>query len=73
VAGGFEYYGTMGPLGDFDPLREQQQQLFPSIDIDFGPQWEFNFGVGVGLTSTTDHLIVKCILGRRFDWTHKQK
>jgi hypothetical protein len=73
VAGGFEYYGAIGPLHDFDPLREQQQQLFPSLDIDFGPQWEFNFGVGVGMTSSTDHLIVKCILGRRFDWTHKRK
>ena len=27
-----------------------------------------NIGVGVGPTSATDHLIVKGILGRRFDW-----
>jgi hypothetical protein len=44
--------------------------LFPSIDVDFGPQWEFNFGVGVGATRSTDHLIVKCIVGRRFSWPH---
>ena len=73
VAGGFEYYAGYGPITDFDPLREQQQQLFPSIDIDFGPQWEFNFGVGVGMTHSTDHLIVKCIVGRRFDWHHAKK
>jgi hypothetical protein len=72
IAGGFEYYAAYGPITDFDPLQEQQQQLFPSIDVDFGPQWEFNLGVGVGMTSSTDHLIVKCILGRRFDWSRKK-
>jgi hypothetical protein len=71
IAGGLEYYAAYGPVTGFDPLREQQQQFFPSVDIDFGPQWEFNFGVGVGVTGATDHLIVKCIVGRRFDWHHK--
>jgi hypothetical protein len=33
-----------------------------------GPKWEFNFGVGAAVTHSTDHLIVKCILGRRFSW-----
>lgn len=72
IAGGLEYYASYGPITDFDPLRQQQQQFFPAIDVDFGPQWEFNFGVGVGTTASTDHLIVKCILGRRFDWTRKK-
>ena len=72
IAGGLEYYASYGPLTDFDPLRQQQQQFFPSIDVDFGPQWEFNFGVGVGTTASTDHLIVKCIIGRRFDWSRKK-
>jgi hypothetical protein len=70
IAGGLEYYGAYGPVTGFDPLKKQQQQLFPSIDVDFGPQWEFNFGVGVGATQSTDHLIVKCIVGRRFSWPH---
>jgi len=68
LAGGLEYYGSLGPVTGFDPLRDQQQQFFPSIDVDFGPDWEFNFGVGVGVTRSTDHLIVKCIVGRRFSW-----
>ena len=68
IAGGLEYYASYGPLTGFDPLHDQQQQIVPAIDIDFGPQWEFNFGVGVGMTGSTDHLIVKCIVGRRFDW-----
>lgn len=70
IAGGLEYYGSLGPVTGFDPLRDQQQQFFPTIDVDFGPQWEFNFGVGVGATRSTDHLIVKCIIGRRFSWPH---
>src|ERR1017187_340420 len=68
VAGGLEYYASYGSLAGFDALRDQQQQFFPTIDVDFGPQWEFNFGVGVGTTPSTDHLIVKCIVGRRFSW-----
>jgi len=73
IAGGLEYYAAYGSLSGFDPLRDQQQQFFPSIDIDFAPQWEFNFGVGVGATRTTDHLIVKCIIGRRFSWPHRKQ
>ena len=72
IAGGLEYYAAYGPLTGFDPLREQQQQFIPAIDVDFGPRWEFNFGVGVGVTSATDHLIVKCIVGRRFDWKRRK-
>jgi hypothetical protein len=68
VAGGFEYYGSTGPVTDFAPFGEQQQQIFPTVDLDFGPAWEFNFGVGVGFTGSTDHLIVKMILGRRFNF-----
>ena len=70
IAGGLEYYAAYGSLSGFDALRDQQQQFFPSIDIDFAPEWEFNFGVGIGTTRSTDHLIVKCIVGRRFSWPH---
>ena len=68
VAGGFEYYSSLGSLAGFDPLKSQQHQLFPVIDLNLSPKWEFNFGVGFGLTSSTDHLIVKMILGYRFDF-----
>ena len=69
---GIEYYGSLGPVSGFDPVRDQQQQIIPSVDIDFGPEWEFNFGVGVGITQGTDHLLVKMILGRRFSWGGKK-
>lgn len=65
LTAGLEYYGGLGPLSRFDPVRDQQQQLFPSIDLDLGPEWEFNAGIGFGLTKATDRLLVKVILGRR--------
>ena len=67
INGGFEYYGSLGPIGNFDPLREQQQQIMPVIDLNISPKWEINFGVGVGVTHGTDHLLVKAIIGYRFD------
>jgi len=66
VTAGIEYYGSVGPVTGFDPFRDQQQQIFPVIDLNLGPRWEFNFGVGVGMTRTTDHLLLKMILGYRF-------
>jgi hypothetical protein len=70
ISGGLEYYGTFGPITGFFPLHDQEQQFFPAIDLNVSPNWEINFGVGWGATASTDHLIVKGILGRRFDWTH---
>ena len=71
IDGGLEYYGALGPLSGFDPKREQQHQIFPAIDLNLSPKWEFNFGVGIGLTRSTDHLILKMIIGRRFEFGHK--
>jgi hypothetical protein len=66
INAGLEYYGTLGPLSGFDPVAQQQHQIVPSLDLDLGPAWEFNFGVAFGVTHATDHLLVKMILGRRF-------
>ncbi len=73
IAGGLEYYGALGPVSEFDPLSQQSQQIFPTIDLNVSPDWEFNFGVGVDVTDSSDHLIVKCIVGRRFTWKHRGK
>ena len=70
IAGGIEYYGNTGPATEFDPISQQEHQIFTAVDLNVSPKWEFNFGVGWGLTPATDHLIVKCIVGRRFSWTH---
>jgi hypothetical protein len=68
IAGGLEYYGSVGPVTGFDPISQQMHQVFPTVDLNLAPQWEINFGLGVGLTGATDHLIVKMILGYRFDF-----
>jgi hypothetical protein len=60
-----EYYGSFGPATHFSPIELQQHQLFGAINLNFGPAWEFNLGVGEGFTRATDHLIAKMILGRR--------
>jgi hypothetical protein len=72
VALGLEYYGAFGPVNEFDSFHNQQQQFAPSIDLNVSPDWEINFGVAVGATSGTDHILIKGILGRRFSF-HRQK
>jgi hypothetical protein len=71
ISGGIEYYADYGSITNIASLHDQQQQIFPAIDLNVSPKWEINFGVGVGPTAATDHWIVKGIIGRRFDWGHK--
>ena len=68
VSAGLEYYADYGRIGGFAPVHDQQQQLFVVTDLNVSPVWEINFGVGIGATASTDHLIFKAILGRRIDW-----
>jgi hypothetical protein len=68
VSLGLEYYGSMGPLVGWSPVQDQQQQFFPALDLDLSPKWEFNLGVGWGVTRSTDHFIIKMIVGYRFDF-----
>ena len=37
-------------------------------DVNLAPQWEINFGLGVGLTRATGHLIAKMIVGYHFNF-----
>ncbi len=46
----------------------ERQQLFAAVDLHLSPLWEINFGVGLGTTGSTDHLVAKLILGRSFGW-----
>jgi hypothetical protein len=68
ISAGMEYYGEYGAISQIDPLREQQQQFFLATDLNVSPKWEINFGVGMGVTASTDHLLIKGIIGRRFSW-----
>jgi hypothetical protein len=50
------------------PPTNQRQQFFAATYLNLSPKWEINFGLGIGVTAATDHLIVKGMLGRRFNW-----
>src|ERR1700733_13002262 len=71
ISGGVEYYADYGRLGQFYSLHDQQQQIFAVTDLNVSPKWEINFGVGVGPTAGTNHLIVKGIIGRHFTWVRQ--
>jgi len=66
VSGGLEYYAETGPVKHLDPLSQQHHLLFPAIDLNVSPDWELNFGVGHGLTNTSEQWMVKAIVGYRF-------
>jgi hypothetical protein len=68
VSGGIEYYADYDAISNIASVHNQQQQLFVVTDLNVSPVWEINFGIGIGATASTDHLIFKLILGRRFDW-----
>jgi hypothetical protein len=70
VAFGLEYYGGYGPVTSPVSFHYQGQQFVPAFDLDVSPKWEINFGLGVGVTAGTDHMLFKTIIGRRFDWSH---
>ncbi|MEP6621392.1 MAG: transporter [bacterium] len=62
---GVEYYGGLGPIKALDPRGEQSHQLFGVVNLNFADDWEFNTGVGFGLTDASERRMVKLILGRR--------
>jgi len=66
VQAGAEYYSETGTIKHFEPLSDQHHILFGAADLDVSPDWEINFGVGRGLTGTSEHWIVKGIVGYRF-------
>src|SRR3569833_1165893 len=66
VALGMEYYGSTGPFFHYYPLRDEEHQIFAALDLNTSPNWEFNAGIGLGLTNATDKGIFKIIIGRCF-------
>jgi hypothetical protein len=63
IALGFEYYATLGPLSAILPWREQQQQVFEVVDLLSLERWELEVGVGEGLTTATEGVVLKAIVG----------
>lgn len=68
---GFEYYGNTGKLFNPFKLPNQAHQLYAVVDLFLHPLYEFNFGIGKGLTESSNDLNIKCYVGRRINWKHK--
>lgn len=62
---GLEYYSDLGKIGNFLPLSEQSHQLFAVTDFKLG-DFDVDLGIGYGLTSGSDRLITKAIIGYAF-------
>jgi hypothetical protein len=65
---GIEYYAATGPVTNFSSLHDQHHLIVPTVDVIAGPNWELNFGVGRGLTGTSEQWVVKWIVGYRFNF-----
>ena len=67
VTAGFEYYGGFGDVRRFDRRQEQSHEMYPTIDLNLGPDWEVNFGVSVPVSKgVADRRVIKLITGHRF-------
>jgi hypothetical protein len=64
VAVGIELYADAGTTKR-PTLHEQARSLYGTIDAEVG-RWSINFGIGRGLTHSTDKLTVKAIVGVPF-------
>jgi len=58
-----EEYDDFGPLHHFASAADQAHQLYGVVDRTW-KNWDFEGGVGVGLTDASDHLTIKLIVSR---------
>ena len=61
VALGFEYYNGRGRINDSLPSSLQDKTVFLVMDYE-GKPFNFNFGVGKGITSASDTWTIKGIV-----------
>jgi hypothetical protein len=59
ISPGVEFYGGIGLINHIEPHKEQQHYIFPVIKGELPHSIEYNFGVGVGLTTGSDPVVVK--------------
>lgn len=60
LALGVEYYSNMGPIGHVLPWDKQDNRLYAVLDYDMEP-YNFNLGIGRGLTESSDAWTIKAI------------
>jgi hypothetical protein len=63
---GLEHYADFGSFGGFASANQQVHYLFEVVNLLAVPGFELNAGVGEGLTSASNALVVKAILGYTF-------
>jgi hypothetical protein len=54
-----EYYASLGPVKHLLPVHDQVQLIVPGADWTVAERLKWSFGVGIGMTGGTDHLILK--------------
>jgi hypothetical protein len=69
---GFEYYGNTGDILNPYKLPKQEHSLYLAIDLYLHPLYEFNLGIGKGMTDVSNGLNVKCFVGRKINWKKKK-
>ncbi|MBV8458864.1 MAG: hypothetical protein JO122_19890, partial [Acetobacteraceae bacterium] len=62
---GVEYYSVYSPIGAIPPSDQQQHTLFVVSDFKV-LGLDVNLGMGFGLTSSSDALVSKIIIGKAF-------
>jgi hypothetical protein len=67
-----EYYGATGTINRLEPIASQEHTVYGVVNLDLGPEWEFNAGYGSALTASGDKHIVKMILGRRVGMARRE-
>jgi hypothetical protein len=60
---GVEYYGNWGPFSGFSSWQEQEHYLFEVFNLLAAEHVELNAGIGEGLTTGSNSLTVKLIVG----------
>jgi hypothetical protein len=62
VRAGVEFYSSYGPLGAFYPTSQRDRMLFIAGDVRTQNGYHINAGVGRGLTSHSDHTVLKMVV-----------
>jgi hypothetical protein len=66
IALGVEYYASLGPVRAFLPLSLQEHYVFQTLDVLAWHGVELNVGVGEGLTSASNPVVLKAVVGYAF-------
>ena len=67
VGAGLEYYSGLGPIAGLDKLNDEEHYLFEVLNLLAVDALELNVGIGEWLTSASNKLVLKLIVGYEFD------